>query len=244
MARNQSSDRRPTKAERKEQARIEREEIQRRQAARSRNRLVLIAVAVVLGAAVIGVVVWAGGGDNGTPTPSSVAVNLPDPATLKGIMRTPPPWPANTDQLEARLGELKLPELSDVPGQSLHHHVQLYISVDGQPVTVPAQIGLSTQAASPLHTHDDTGLVHIESADLNFQPLLGQFMDVWGVYMTNSCLGAVCNDGDRQLRVYVNGDEYTGDPSLLPLTDLLTVVITFGTSDQLPDPVPSAFPTS
>ena len=40
-----------TKAERKEQARIEREEIQRKQAARSRNRTIGIIVAVVIVAA-------------------------------------------------------------------------------------------------------------------------------------------------------------------------------------------------
>ena len=135
MARNQSSDRRPTKAERKEQARIEREEIQRRQAARSRNRTLLIVGAVALAVVAIAVVVWAGGNDD-SPPPPPAGVTLPDPASLKGILRTAPPWPANTDQLEARLGELNLPELSDVPGQSLHHHVQLYISVDGQAVTV------------------------------------------------------------------------------------------------------------
>lgn len=243
MARNQSSDRRPTKAERKEQARIEREEIQRRQAARSRNRILLIVVAVVLAAIVVGVVVWAGGG-SGSPTPTSVAVTLPDPATLKGIMQTAPPWSPNTDQLGSRLAELHLPELSDAPGVSLHHHIGLYIFVDGQQVEIPAQIGLSQSDASPLHTHTATGLVHIESADLNFQPVLGQFMDVWGVYMTPTCLGDSCNDGDRQLRVYVNGQQYTGDPTLLPLTDQLVVVVTFGTADQVPDPLPNSVPTS
>jgi hypothetical protein len=243
VSRNQGSDRRPTKAERKEQARSEREEIQRRQAARKRNRTVMAVVGVVLVAAVIGLIVVLGGNGGAPASTPPPGVVLPDPATLPGIMRKPPPWSNNTDQLGARLALLHLPELSDAAG-ALHHHNWLYMYVDGQQVEVPANIGLSQHDASPLHTHDTTGLLHIESADLNFQPVFGQFMDVWGLYMTPTCLGDTCNAGDRQLRVYVNGDQYTGDPMLLPMTDQLTIVVTFGTTDQLPDPIPSAPPTT
>ena len=234
---------RPTKAQRKEQARLEREEIQRKQAARSRNRVISLVVGLVVAAGVIGLVVLLGGKGGSTDagsTPPPVA--LPDPNSLDGIMKAQP-WPNNTAQLPARLAELDLPELSDQAG-ALHHHIQLYISVDGQPVTVPANIGLSNSAASPLHTHDDTGLVHVESADPNFAPVLGQFMDVWGVYFTKDCLGDQCNQGDKQVRVYENGQLYTGDPTLMPLTDLTAVVLTYGTEDQLPKPMPSSFPTA
>jgi hypothetical protein len=241
VAKRQDSDRRLTKAERKEQARIEREEIQRRQASRARNRNLFIVAAVVVAGLVIGAIVLMGGDDGGPQTATPAGVTLPDPSELRGILQSPPPWGANSEQLAARLGELDLPQLSDAAG-ALHHHIELSIFVDGQQVTVPANIGLSQTAASPLHTHDETGIVHVESADVNFQPVLGQFMDVWGVYMTDTCLGAECNDGDRKLRVFVNGDAYTGQPTLLPLTDLMSVVIAFGSADQLPDPIPSAPP--
>jgi hypothetical protein len=234
---------RPTKAQRKEQARLERAEIQRKQASRARNRNIGIVIGVIVVVAIVALVVVLGGnGGAGDASPTTPAVVLPDPDSLDGMMKAQP-WPNNTDQLPARLAELNLPELSDVAG-ALHHHIQLYIYVDGQPVTVPANIGLSTQAASPLHTHDDTGLVHVESADPNFAPVLGQFMDVWGVYFTNSCLGDQCNHGDQQLRVYENGQLYTGDPTLMPLQDLTAVVITFGTEAQRPKNMPSAFPTA
>jgi len=176
---------RPTKAQRKEQARIEREEIQRKQASRSRNRNISIIVAVVVVAAVIGGVVFLGGNGTDQGPQSSAVTTLPAADTLPGILKTAPPWSNNTDQLPARLAALDLPALSDTAG-ALHHHIELYIYVDGNPVVVPANIGLSNQAASPLHTHDDTGLVHVESADPNFQPVLGQFMDVWGPYFTST----------------------------------------------------------
>jgi hypothetical protein len=238
---------RPTKAQRKEQARMEREEIQRKQASRSRNRAIGIVVGVIVVAAVVGLVLVLGGGGDGNTTASSTAPFLPDPAQLKGIMRTPPPWPNNLQDANERLAELDLPSLSDT---ILHHHVGLYIYVDGQPVTVPAGIGYNDGTSggpkvfSPLHTHDDTGLVHVESADPNFAPVLGQFMDVWGLYFTNSCLGDQCNQGDKQLRVYVDGKQYTGDPTLVPLTDLSGIVVTFGTEAQVPKQIPSGIPTA
>lgn len=242
MSMGSGDDQRLTKAERKEQARIEREEIQRKQSTRKRNRTVTLVGVVVLAAVAIGLVVLLGG-DGGGPTasPPPSGVTIPDPADLPGIMQTPPPWSNNVAQLPERLALLSLPDLNDAPG-ALHHHIRLWIYVDGQPVVIPANVGLSPQAASPLHTHEaGTGLVHVESADLNFQPVLAQFMDVWGVYFTQTCLGDTCNDGDRRLRVFLNGQEYTGDPTLLPLTDLESVVITMGTPDQLPDPMPDSF---
>jgi hypothetical protein len=236
------NDQRLTKAERKEQARIEREAIQRKQSARKRNRTVMLIGVVVLAAVAIGLVVLLGGdGGNTTASTPPSGVTIPDPADLPGIMQTPPAWPNNVAQLPERLALLSLPDLNDAPG-ALHHHIRLWIYVDGQPVVIPANIGLSPQAASPLHTHESgSGLVHVESADQNFQPVLAQFMDVWGVYFTQTCLGDTCNDGARRLRVFLNGQEYTGDPTLLPLTDLEAVVITMGTPDQLPDPMPDSF---
>ena len=241
MSMGSGDDQRLTKAERKEQARIEREEIQRKQSARKRNRTMTLIAVVVLAAVAIGLVVLFGGnGDGTTPSAAPSGATIPDPATLPGIMQTPPPWSNNVAQLPERLADLSLPALNDAPG-ALHHHIRLWIYVDGQPVVVPANIGLSPQAASPLHTHDETGLVHVESADPDFQPVLAQFMDVWGLYFTQTCLGDACNDGDRQLRVFLNGQAYTGDPTLLPLTDLEALVITMGTPDQLPDPMPDSF---
>jgi hypothetical protein len=234
-------DQRLTKAERKEQARIEREEIQRKQSTRKRNRTLSLIVGLLLTVVVIGLLILLGGGDGTTSASTAPSgATIPDPATLPGIMQTPPPWDNNLAQANERLADLGLPELSET---ILHHHVHLWIYVDGQPVVVPPEVGFSQalHVFSPLHTHDATGLVHVESADPNFQPVLAQFMDVWGVYFTQTCLGDACNDGDRQLRVFLDGQEYTGDPTLLPLTDQSAVVITMGTPDQLPDPMPDSF---
>jgi hypothetical protein len=58
----------------------------------------------------------------------------------------------------------------------LHIHPQLNITFDGQPLTVPSQIGIDQslwkdhsldqyglQGLAPLHTHDASGTIHVES---------------------------------------------------------------------------------
>src|SRR3954447_15242614 len=114
---------RPTKAQRKEQARIEREEIHRKQASRSRNRNIGIIVGVVVIAAVVGLVIVLGGNNNtdDAATPTSSAPVLPQPDTLAGIMKAQP-WPNNTEQLPARLAEVNLPQLSD-NARAVHHPI-------------------------------------------------------------------------------------------------------------------------
>jgi hypothetical protein len=233
-----SQDRRPTKAERKEQARVEREEIERKQAARRRNRILWIIGAVVVIALIAGAAV-AFGGNDGSST-ASPGPTLPNPDSLPGVMKTPPPWPDNIEQANERLALLGLPGLSE---SVLHLHVRLWVYVDGEPVVVPPGVGYNEQAQvfSPLHTHESDGTVHVESADPDFKGVLGQFMDVWGLYFTPTCLGDRCTDGDQQLRVFVDGQPYVGDPTMVPLADQSAIVVTFGTEAQLPNPMPDSF---
>ena len=59
----------------------------------------------------------------------------------------------------------------------MHIHPQLSVKVNGQPVTVPQEIGIDKslwrdhsldkygmQGMSPLHTHDGSGMIHVESS--------------------------------------------------------------------------------
>jgi hypothetical protein len=235
-------DRRPTKAERKEQARLDRVDLERKMARRKRasRRALIVGIAA---AVVVGIIVFALSRNSGTsnaggPTPT---VDLPDPNDLPGMLKTAPPWSNNIEQADARLAALGLPQLSDTV---LHHHTDLLIYIDGQQVTIPANVGLNSSdpiVASPLHTHGTLGTVHIESADPNFEPVLGQFMDVWGVYFTKDCLGGSCAVGDTKLRAYVDGEEWSGDPTQIPLNDGEVIVLTFGTADQVPDDLTPAF---
>jgi hypothetical protein len=164
-----------------------------------------------------------------------------DPAALPGIDTGPPPWPAEVAKLKARLQAIGLPALSS-EGTVLHIHQHLDLFVDGRKVTVPADIGINTQEQflSPLHTHDTTGIIHVESpTQRDFT--LGQFFDVWGVRFTSNCIGAECAGAGKALRVYVDGLLVSGDPRQVKLIAHAEIVVAFGTAGQIPQPVPSSY---
>ncbi len=60
-----------------------------------------------------------------------------------------------------------------------HIHPQLQILVDGQKRIIPKDIGVVKSCMAEVHTHDDTGEIHIESIYAGKQFTLQQFMDVW-----------------------------------------------------------------
>jgi hypothetical protein len=222
--------RRPTKAERKEQARLERDAIQRRMAGRQRSRR---NVAIVGGfVVVVAIAIAVLGGGDGTSEPSDAAEELP------GMLTTSPPWGPNTEELGARLRTLDLPP----EGVAQHLHVPVYVYVQGEPVEIPANVGVATDAVSPIHTHDAQGTVHVESAEVR-DFTLGQFFDVWGVRLTGDCVGGSCATGDAAVRVFSGGEEVGGDPRDVVLEDTEAVVVTFGATDDVPEPMPTGFPT-
>jgi hypothetical protein len=59
-----------------------------------------------------------------------------------------------------------------------HIHPELHIVIDGVPVIVPADIGITDTCMHPLHTHDDTGTLHVESP-VQKDFTLGDFFFVW-----------------------------------------------------------------
>jgi hypothetical protein len=123
--------------------------------------------------------------------------------------------------------------------------MHLDIFVDGNPVTVPQHIGIAGDKSflAELHTHHATGVIHFESpTQANFT--LGQFFDVWGVYFTKSCIGSLCNSGDKTLRVFANGKPVSGDPTKLDFKEHREIVVAYGTRKELPSPIPSAYPSN
>jgi hypothetical protein len=85
--------RRPTKAERREEARLKREEIQRKMAGRRRNRTIgLVLVVVALVVTVVAVFLTSGGDAAGIPSPETVLSQAPaakDAAGCDAIQETP-----------------------------------------------------------------------------------------------------------------------------------------------------------
>jgi hypothetical protein len=105
----------------------------------------------------------------------------------------------------------------------IHQHLDLY--VNGAKVTLPALVGINipAQYITEVHTHDTTGIIHVESpTQRSFR--LGQLFGEWGVKLTASCVGRYCGP----LKWWVNGQRVTGDPAQLILRSHQEIAIAEG----------------
>lgn len=110
--------RKPTKAERKDQARREREALERRLASKRRSRTIGIAVGVAVVAAVVfaTTLLPAGGGD--LPSPQQLlqgAAQAADEAGCGDVTTTPPFDPPDQDRTHIGGGDISGPPLSAYP---------------------------------------------------------------------------------------------------------------------------------
>jgi len=223
-----------TKKERREAARRERERILKQQARRKQlQRLIAIGLAAVVAIVVIVLVIAKPGS---SPDTSKTATG-----PLPGIQTGPPPWPPELADLRQRLRILGLPA-SPSMSANLHNHDLLQIFVHGKPVSVPQSLGINPTAGflTSLHTHDDSGIIHVESPTVE-SFTLGQFFDVWGLRLTPTCIGGLCSSGDNQLRAYVDGKPWTGSPRDIALKQHEDIVLTYGTPQEEPNPIPSNY---
>ena len=157
---------------------------------------------------------------------------------LPGLQTGPVPWPANSSTMTGRLSLIGLNPLgAEALAFHIHQHLDLY--VDGKKVTVPRFIGIDVNPATnqpiftEIHTHDSTGLIHVESADqLNYK--LGQFFGVWGVKLTPTAVGKYRG----RVSMWVNGKRYLGNPAKLVLKSHQEIVLAEG---KPPADIPSSY---
>ena len=112
----------------------------------------------------------------------------------------------------------------------IHIHPHLIITDNGKHLTVPAQIGIDPplwkdhsldkygmQAMSdgmsgmaPLHTHDASGIIHVESS-VKRNYTLGEFLNIWGGLDLNGKTVKMTIDGgkpsDFRNHVFNNGEQ-------------------------------------
>ena len=163
-----------------------------------------------------------------------------------------PEWPAPDDPNERTAEAGLTPEVKE--HLQTHRHSHLDVFVDGVAVPVPAGIGIditdpgvrhfpdgayggieecTNPCISPLHTHDETGIIHTESSTP--QPnTLGEFFVEWGVELSKTCVGEHCPP--TPIAAYIDGQPYQGDPGAIELTDQKVIVIAVGTP---PEVIPS-----
>jgi hypothetical protein len=93
----------------------------------------------------------------------------------------------------------------------MHIHPKLNITMDNKIILVPSQIGIDTSlwknhsldkygmqempgmsGMAPLHTHDNTGIIHDESS-VNRNYTLGDFFNIWGMDLNGKIVNATVN---------------------------------------------------
>jgi hypothetical protein len=165
-----------------------------------------------------------------------------------------PEWPAPDDPLERTAAAGLEPALRE--HLQTHRHSHLDVFVDGAPVLVPAGIGIDITdpgvqtfrepisyggieecdqpCISPLHTHDETGILHTEAAADDLLTL-GQFFTEWDVRLDAGCVADFCDD-ETDIAFYVDGDIHEGDPALIELEDQREIAVVIGTPpERIPD---------
>lgn len=112
-----------------------------------------------------------------------------------------------------------------------HIHAHLDIIINGRQHPIPAQIGiLDNKCLYWLHTHDQSGIIHIE-APMQTKFTLGQFLDVW-----NSTRNIMLQYGTP--KVYVNGNQVTGNYRDIELAAHEEIVMIYGTP---PTSIPASY---
>jgi hypothetical protein len=209
-------------------------------ASRPRIRLGLLAVfAATLTACGGG---GGGGGDDPPPAPPPPAVELPGIAAAVDLNANQQIGTGRWDDGATATGGLGqtvdgIP--CEAPDETYHIHAHLSILLDGQPLAVPADVGLVETAVLDchyrIHTHDRSGKLHIEGPE-PFTATLGQFFAIWGRTLSSD---AIADISGKPVVVYIhNGETVTrwdGDPAAIELTSHRHIVVQIGTPvDELP----------
>ena len=123
-----------------------------------------------------------------------------------------------------------------------HIHTHLNIFMNGKEFVVPSNIGIiPDNCIYWLHTHDDTGVIHIESPD-DRTFTLGQFFQIWGETFNNNQIfdKLVDNNTNNTLNVFVNGKKVDSktDYRQIPLNGHDEIVIIYG---KPPNSIPSNY---
>ncbi len=87
-------------------------------------------------------------------------------------------------------------------GKGIHTHANLSIVIKNKPVTIPADIGIdrAKNCMHPIHTHDDSGIIHMEiPSHKDFT--LEEFFRMWGKRFDSKCIFDNCG----KITMKVNG---------------------------------------
>jgi hypothetical protein len=114
------------------------------------------------------------------------------------------PWPEEGVTTKSNR-EIALSCTTDMATE-FHIHPHLEIIINGKKQEMPADIGVKNSCMNPLHTHDNTGKIHVESPERR-DFTLADFFAVWDKTFTKDQILNYKIDETHIIRETVNGVE-------------------------------------
>lgn len=116
---------------------------------------------------------------------------------------------------------------------NFHIHAHLDVFIDGNAATVPSDIGIlqAQKCLYWMHTHDASGIVHIE-APRKRAFTVAQFFELW------RATGKGAPERKDAPKIYVNGKRADKRLDQLELEDLMQIAIVYG---KEPASIPSSY---
>lgn len=123
---------------------------------------------------------------------------------------------------------------------TLHIHSHLAIFDHGKQIQTPKYAGIvagpnGTGCLYWVHTHDGSGIIHVEAPEVQFYTL-GNFFHIWGGSLSRNAVGTLAGP----VTAYLNGSKYDGNLADIPLPAHTQVTLEVGT--PLVPPPNYAFP--
>ncbi len=115
------------------------------------------------------------------------------------------------------------------PGEvfTRHDHAHLTILIRGQIKTVPAFVGITATSICWLHTHDTSGIIHIEAGD-NRTLTLGDFFAVWRQPLSQTVVDGERAGSGESVQTTVDQQPYAGAPETIVLKNHEDIVLQLG----------------
>lgn len=119
----------------------------------------------------------------------------------------------------------------------VHYHAHVSIYINGSPVAISQGVGIATNSSCFywMHTHDTSGVVHIEAP--NQQPYtLGNFFHIWSQQFPQLQYPLQL-DNANGWKVYVDGKPYNGDFHTIVLKSHMLVTLAYNSPKAQPDTI-------
>jgi len=115
---------------------------------------------------------------------------------------------------------------------AVHYHAHVDLIYNGTPVAIPAGTGITSSCFYWMHTHQTSGIIHMEAPkdSANRQFTLGDFFAVWRQPITGRQIATIPVQKGDQVKVWVDGKPYSGDPAKVVLKSHEQVVVEWGTT--------------